>query len=148
MMTVVGVNCVCVCLVDVVVGVRVVDLKLVRVSAYYNPDIWRPAWRQGSRISTGIDDQPPAKNEKTGKMSKQLKMSTPHGTKNEKPMGNVWRNQLQCSTRLSCCRSSIQLIWTSYITFWQEKLNREKKTQSVLNNVNKTYTKQIYLTHL
>ena len=81
MMTVVGVNCVCVCLVDMVVGVRVVDLKLVRVSAYYNPDIWRPAWRQGSRISTGIDDQPPAKNEKTGKMS------TQHGTKNEKANG-------------------------------------------------------------
>ena len=76
-----------VCLVDVVVGVRVVDLKLVRVSAYYNPDIWRPAWRQGSRISTGIDDQPPAKNEKTGKMSKQPKMSTQHGTKNEKADG-------------------------------------------------------------
>ena len=72
-----------------VIGVGVVDLKLVRVSAYYNPDIWRPAWRQGSRISTGIDDQPPAKNEKTGKMSKQPKMSTQrqHGTKNEKASG-------------------------------------------------------------
>ena len=70
--------------VDVVVGVQVVDLKL--VSAYYNPDIWRPAWRHRSRISTGIDDQPPAKNEKTGKMSKQTKMSTQHGTKIKKPM--------------------------------------------------------------
>ena len=87
-----------------------VDLKLVRVSAYYNPDIWRPAWRQGSRISTGIDDQPPAKNEKTGKMSKQLKMSTPHGTKNEKPMGNVWRQQFPCSSSLSF---EVSLHWNS-----------------------------------
>ena len=114
MMTVVGVKCVCVCLVDVVVGVGVVDLKLVRVSAYYNPDIWRPAWRQGSRISTGIDDQPPAKNEKTGKMSKQPKMSTQHGTKNEKANGICLEVAISMFIR-SIFRAAVhrfKIVWT------------------------------------
>ena len=122
-MTVVGVKCVCVCLVDVVVGIRVVDLKLVRVSAYYNPDIWRPAWRQGSRISTGIDDQPPAKNEKTGKISKQPKMSPQHGTKNEKANFNVH------PVFLSSCCSSIQKVWVSKKN-WQKKLKQRKEKTS------------------
>ena len=105
-----------------VVGVGVVDLKLVRVSAYYNPDIWRPAWRQGSRISTGIDDQPPAKNEKTGKISKQPKMSLQHGTKNEKANFNVH------PVFLSSCCSSIQKVWIS-----KKKLAKKIKTGKRIN---------------
>ena len=131
MMTVVGVKCVCVCLVDVVVGIRVVDLKLVRVSAYYNPDIWRPAWRQGSRISTGIDDQPPAKNEKTGKMSKQPKMSTQHGTKNEKADGKCLEVAISMFIQsiYSFCCSSIQNSLDIKYYFWARKIKQRKENQ-------------------